>query len=551
MASGNQKIRQQSLSDFVQDLENAGMLIRIKDEKRVDELPKLAEDNPNKALLVENVKDCEFSFLTNGYCNQDQFAWALGCKKGEVAIRVARAAQTRIKPEIVPTAPCKEVIRKGDEVDLTIFPLFLHHDRDGNAYLNDTMFISKDPETGIPNWGIYRMMFRTKNETGVDLTCDTHRLYMHTKKAAAQGKNLPIAVVIGGPIIDKLASCTSVPVDVDDFEVLGGYYGAPAQMVKCETVDLLVPANAEIVLEGEIIASEGWVHDEGPYGEFTGMYGNGVCVNNRVVIHCITHRKGGIYQQATIGGLRPWYTDDMALLPILEGEIFEALRRGGIDVIEVRADAGGLCQIVYARLRTRSGGDAKQSLAIMLTCSRQAMPKIAMVFDEDVNIWDDNAVKWAMAFRYLPDRDTLIIPQCNTIPLDPSIGEDNTPPVYASKIGFDCTIPLVGKWNRRKFDLATVSEFGDPPAHVEEMIEDAIIADMADFIRQSPRSWKEILERYHGQSYPKIYRAFSHLRPNLGRTGDDPWFRYTFSDNDFAFEFAPLTKHCTEPKKGG
>jgi 4-hydroxy-3-polyprenylbenzoate decarboxylase len=527
---------QQALKDFVRDLEEAGMLIRIGEEKRVDELPGLAEAHPSKALFVEKVKDCEFSFLTNAYCNQDQYAWALGCTRGEVGTTIARLAQQRLKPEIVEQAPCKEVILKGDSVDLTRFPLFLHHDRDGNAYLNDTAFISRDPDTGLSNWGIYRMMFRRRNETGVDLTCDTHRLHLHAKKAAAKGENLPVAVVIGGPILDKLASCTSVPHDVDDFDVLGPYYGAPARMVSCETVDLCVPANAEIVLEGHIMTSEGWVHDEGPYGEFTGMYGNGICHNNRVVISCMTYRRGGIYQQATIGGLHPWYADDMLLLPLLEGEIFDAIRRAGIDVLEVRADAGGLCQIAYARIRTRSGGDAKQTLAIILTCSRQAIPKIAMVFDEDVDIWDDNAVKWAMAFRYLPDRDTVILPQCNTLPLDPSICEDNTPPVYASKIGFDCTIPLVGNWNRRKFDRATVCTLGEPSADVKEMSEDEILSDMADFIHRSPRSWKEILERYHGQPYGKIYRSFGELRPKLGRTGDDPWFRYTFSDHDFAFE---------------
>jgi 2,5-furandicarboxylate decarboxylase 1 len=108
-----------------------------------------------------------------------------------------------------------------------------------------------------------------------------------------------------------MAALVGVPSDTNDLEVLGGFYGSPAQVVKCETDDIEVPANAEIVLEGEIMATEGWVHDEGPFGEFTGMYGGGMKHNCRVVYHCMTYRKNGIYQYATIGGSHPWLTDNM------------------------------------------------------------------------------------------------------------------------------------------------------------------------------------------------------------------------------------------------
>ena len=113
---------------------------------------------------------------------------------------------------------------------------------------------------------------------------------------------MPISVVLGGPTLDKLGALAGVPADTPDFEVLGSFYGQPARIVKCETNDLYVPANAEIVLEGEVMTTEGWVHDEGPYGEFTGMYGGGIKHNPRAVIHCMTFRKSAIYQHATIGG---------------------------------------------------------------------------------------------------------------------------------------------------------------------------------------------------------------------------------------------------------
>ncbi|MFA6916851.1 MAG: UbiD family decarboxylase [Parachlamydiales bacterium] len=526
---------QQSLSDHVLDLEKAGFLIRIKDEKRVDELPKIMEDNPLKAILVEKIKDCEFQFLTNAYSNQDMYAWALGCKKNETGAKMAQMSTQRISPKVVPTAPCKEVILKGADVDLTKLPLFLHHDRDGHAYTNDNMVISKDPDTGITDWGIYRSMFRTKNEKSIDVTCTSHRQHINALKAQKNGKNLPMAMVIGGPLIDKIAALTSAPVTDDDWDVLGGVYGHAANLVKCETLDLYVPANAEIVLEGELLVTEGWTHDEGPYGEFTGMYGGGLKHNPIFKVNCITYRKSAIYQHGTIGGKYPWYTDNMLQLPSVEADIFFALQKAGIDVKEVRAPAGGLSNIAYAKIKTMGGGDAMQTLTVMLSCSRLALPKIAMVFDEDVDIWNDNAVLWAMAFRYMPHRGTLVIPGGNTMTVDPSVGSD-VPPISASKLGLDCTIPLVGGFDPHSFDPSSLCMLGDPPKNIQSMTEEELTQDMEKFIKEAPRSWKEILQKYHGQAYPLIYRAFSNLRHQLGRAGDSPWFRYTFSDHDFAFE---------------
>lgn len=524
---------QQSLTEFVRDMEKAGLLVRIAEEKRVDELPAVMEANPLTAVLVERVTDCEFQFLANAYSNQEQTAWGLGCDKTQSGYVMTERAKGRIKPEVVDTAPCKEVILTGDDVDLTRLPLFLHHDRDGHAFTNDNLVISKHPDTGVYDWGIYRSMFRSKNEKMFDMTCTSHRQRINAIAAQEKGQNLEVAIVIGGPIVDKVASLTGVPPDTDDFEVLGSFYGHPAKLVRCETIDVLVPANAEIVLECELMATEGLTHDEGPYGEFTGMYGGGIKRNYRAVVKAMTFRAGGIYQHATIGGQHPWYTDNMLQLPALEADIFGALRFSGIDVKEVRCDLGGLSNIAYARIKPRGAGDGKQALGIMLTCSKLALPKIAMVFDDDIDIWDDNAVKFAMAFRFMPHLDTVIIPGCNTMTVDPMIGSDVAPGT-ASKLGMDCTIPMGPQFTRTHFDRSTVFVLGDPPSDVVVMTEEQLTCDMEALIGEAPRTWKEILQHYHGQPYKTVYRAFSNLRPRLGRCDDPPWYRYTFSDSDFA-----------------
>lgn len=219
------------------------------------------------------------------------------------------------------------------------------------------------------------------------------------------------------------------------------------------------------------------------------------------------------------------------ILPALESDLFGALKHAGIDVLEVRAPAGGLSNIAYAKIRTVGGGDSMQALALMLSCSRLTLPKIAMVFDEDVDIWNDNAILWAMAFRYMPHRDTLTLPGGNTMTVDPSVGAD-APPISASKIGFDCTFPLVGGFDVHSFDPSTVCNLGKIPEQITPMNEQTLTQDMELFIQEQARSWKEILQHYHGQSYPIIYKAFSNLRHRLGRKEDAPWYRYVFTDKD-------------------
>ena len=525
--------RQQSMPEFVAAMEKAGLLVRIPGEKRVDELPTLMEQHYDEAIFVERIQDCEFSFLANAYSNHAQYAWALGCSRSEIGDLTAELAKGRIKPKIVATAPCKEVILKGADVDLSRLPLFLHHDRDGHSYTNDNLVVSKDPDSGVTDWGIYRSMFRTINEKNFDMTCTSHRGRLNALKYQARGQNMPIAIVLGGPTLDKIAALAGVPPETEDFDVLGSFYGAPAELVKCETSDLFVPANAEIVLEGEVIATEGWIYDEGPYGEFTGMYGGGMKHNPRVVIHSMTYRKGAIYQTATIGGAHPGFTDNMLQLPAVESDIYGALCAGGIHVLDVRCPAPGLSNIAYARIKPQGGGDAKQALGIMLTCSKQGLPKIAMVFDADVDIWNDERIAQSMAFRYMPDRDTIIIPQCNTMSTDPKVGDPDKPFV-CSKIGLDCTIPLVGDVDRSAYDWSSACDLGPVPKGVVPMDKDALTKDMEVFIRATPRSWKEILEHYHGQPYRPIYQAFSTLRPRLGRRSDAPWYRYAFLDSGLA-----------------
>lgn len=521
-----------SLKHWVAQLDEAGLLYRHEGEARVDELPQIMEDHPDQAVFIEQVQDCAFPFLANAFASAEMCAVALGCDRRKVGIEIGERAARHYPAELVDTAPCKEVIVRGAEVDLTMLPLFSHHPLDGQAYINSGRVVTRDPDTGAQNDGIQRLMFRTPNLVNIDERALGHRGSINAHRYNDAGQDTPIAVCVGGPTLDLIASMMRLPEQaIDAWDKLGGFLDGPAQVVKCETNDLTVPANAEIVLEGRIITS-GALHDEGPYGEYTGTYGAGELDRNwNVAIDCITYRKDAIYQYATIAGLHPGRTDMYVWSAAIEGELYMELKHASIDVADVHVPAASCSNIAYARIKQVSGGDAKQALATMLAANRAYMPKLAYVFDEDVDIFDDEQVKWAQAWRYNPGTGTMLIPGQNVIPLDPSITQEH-PPFSMTKIGFDCTIPLNG--NRDASAPATVSPPIDQPASAQPLDEAALAAQMTAFLEEKPRTWYEIEQHFAGQPYRGLYRAFGQLRPKLGRREDlGPGYPYTFSDTDF------------------
>ena len=151
-----------SLAEYIHALEANGLLRRYSEEKRVDELPQLMKANPDQAVFVERVKDSTFPFFANAYATRAMYALALNCDAREVGREIAKRTNLHCKAQLVETAPCKDVILKGDDVDLTILPLFNHHPRDGQAYINDTRIVTRNPHTGETNVGIQRMMYRSE-----------------------------------------------------------------------------------------------------------------------------------------------------------------------------------------------------------------------------------------------------------------------------------------------------------------------------------------------------------------------------------------------------
>ena len=199
-------------------------------------------------------------------------------------------------------------------------------------------------------------------------------------------------------------------------------------------------------------------------------------------------------------------------MPALEADLFIIMKMAGLEVVDVYLPEGGCNNIAYASIKKKGGGDANQALALMLCGSRQWMPKIAYVFDEDVDIFSDERVKWATAWRLNPEKNIMVLHNQNMLPLDPSL-ETNCPPNEISKVGFDCTIPIVGKVDRYSYLAATVSDPIPQPDLVESKLEDDLAAEMKAFLQEQPRTRRRILAHFAGQLYPVLYRAFTQLTP--------------------------------------
>jgi len=496
-----------TLGEWLQTLDENGLLHRVSEEVSIDSLASIVDDNIRKAILFERVKGYSMPVAANTFSNRKILALALDTDEEHVLEALTARRERRIKPTTVASAPCQEVVIDEDAVNLGAFPIHLQHELDGAPYISAGVVVAKDPERDVCNLGVYRMMYRSRNQTGVDVTAP-HKLRRYYQQSLKSGKKLEVAVVLGLPAIDIMGALDSSPPEVDEFEVLGGFRGESVELVQCKSVDLMVPANAEIVVEGELLPI-GWTADVGPYGEFTGTYGPGLKHNPIIKIKTITHKRNPIFLSATHGGVHPGWTDMHVMFPLFEVDMRAAMRQAGIDVRAVRSLPASSGMWGVASIKPHNKGDAKTALALMLAGSKQGFPKIAVVVDEDIDIFDDDQVHWAMTWRAQPNEDIMILNDMKAIPLDPSL-PSGMPPVSTSKLGWDATIPV--DRDRAAFEICHPARFeqvrGDSETTQGEELDEKILALFAD----QPRFFKELMIALDGVPQQAIVESFGRLR---------------------------------------
>lgn len=426
------------LKQFLKVLEREGELQRIQapvDAKHeIGAVCKILNERPGSpAVLFENVKGAAIPVVGQLLFGDKRVAMALGLSQENVFDETVKRATHPIPPRLVSDGPCQEVVMEGQDVDLTKLPICTNNPDDGGPYITAGHVIIKDPEYGM-NLGIYRMMLISKNEVSLRLT-PGHDGYDFMKNAEKRGqKKFEVAVCVGVPPAVYVASQFEPRIGVYELEIAGGLAGEPVDVVKCRTVDLEVPALAEIVLEGELTipAKTG---SEGPFGEFCGYTTQKVPNERIMTIKAVTHRKNPIWHNIWLG--KPphehLYVDALTYAVAAYQELkpaYPALKKAyappwGVSIVLVLQVEG----------RLKRPGLMNNMLAASLY-TRSGKWKHVIVVDEDINFYDPNEILWALTTRFQPATDMYVIPKAITSSLEPSSTADGV----TSKMMIDATI---------------------------------------------------------------------------------------------------------------
>ncbi len=440
---------QADLRSFLDTLEQHGKLLRLR--QPVDPASQLAElifmaEKRGQAVLFEAVVGSDLPCVANVVGDREMLGLALGVPPQAAVAAFAARSQQRLRPKLVDNGPVQQVVRRGHEVDLRQLPMAVHSEKDAGPYLTAGLVIARNPQTGARNVSFNRMMLRGPGEMGIRMMPPQHLGQIYDLATSA-GQPLEIAVVLGNHPAELIAGATSLPFGEDEFELAGALRGEPVEMVKCQTVDLEVPANAEIVLEGEVLP--GVAEPEGPYGDFMQFYVP--VMNNRVArFKAMTHRQSPIYQTMHAGA-----AEDTTLLALSrEALLFEAAAATGAEVCQVSL----LPTILAGAVSIRKKFEGEPKLILAALFGRYRWLKFCVVVDEDVDVLNTADVWWAIAARSRLGTGLLHIDNTSGFPRDP-FG------LHTSKLGIDATIPL-GSWAEHARKRA--------PGHSQLRIEDFI-----------------------------------------------------------------------------
>ena len=449
----------EDLREFIEKLESEGELARIKREVspilEMTEIADRAVKSGGKAILFENPKGYDIPVFMNAFGTERRMKLALGVERleeiGERLVELTKLRPTSfldgiksisaIKdiaafvPKTVKKAPCKEVV---EEPNLDKFPILKCWPKDGGRFITLPVVITKDPETGELNAGMYRMQVFDKRTTGMHWQVHKHGA-LHLKKIAEKNGKLEVAVAIGVDPATLYASTAPLPENLSEFMFAGFIRRERLKLVECETVDLKVPATAEIVLEGYVKSDE--LKIEGPFGDHTGYY---TPPEPYPVFHveCVTRRENPIYH-ATVVGKPPM--EDAWLGKATERIFLPLIKMIHPEIVDINLPVEACFHnLAIVSIEKRYPGHAKKVMFALWSMGMLSLTKIVIVVDSDVNVQNLKEVLWAVTSRFDPARDVVLIPSC---PID-SLDHSTYLPNLGGKLGIDAT----KKWKEEGFE---------------------------------------------------------------------------------------------------
>ncbi|MFX1578271.1 MAG: UbiD family decarboxylase [Promethearchaeota archaeon] len=430
------------LEEYIKKLQQNGKITTIsKSISKNLEIAGVLKTLEPEPVLFENVEESEFRVAGNLFCTKMQIADYFGIPTEQIIPTLAKAIENRSEPEQTEAAPCQEVVE--EKVDLDMLPILFHNKIDGGPYISSSVVVAADPEYG-QNLDFHRAMQFSRNKmvTRIVRGRDFH-------KFLERNGEVDVAFCIGNTPEVLVAAATSVETGIDELEIANAL--SPMRVTKAKTVDLMIPADCEFVLEGTVVLNE--KHDEGPFIDLTETVD---VVRQEPVFEVkkITHRKTAIWQ-----GLLPGRSEHKILMGMpREPTVFKKIKDKGIDVRDVYLTPGGSSWLhVAVKIRKKNHDDGIQALEAAFAGHKSA--KHIWVYDDDIDIYSDEEREWAMATRFQADVDLLIKDPEPGSSLDPS-AEPGTK--MTTKCGFDCTKTLDSKgksFSKVKFSEVDLKKF--------------------------------------------------------------------------------------------
>jgi len=456
------------LKQFLTLLEQRGQLKRITaavdPDLEVAEIANRLLLAGGPALLFENVKGASMPLAINVMGTVERVCWAMNMnqvaeletlgeklallyqprppKKLSQAVNLGKALfdVVKAKPQRDLLPPCQQVVLKDDQVDLTQMPLLRVYPGDAGKVVTLGIMITKDPENGIPNVGVYRLQLQSKNTATVQWL-SVRGCSRHLRKAAERGQKLEVAIAIGVDPLLIMAAATPLPIDLSEWLFAGLYAGKGIHLAHCKTVDLEVPATAEIVLEGTITPGDTAV--DGPAGDHIGYYGG---VNEQAPLlrfHCMTHRKNPVYMTTFSG--RPPKED--AMMAIALNRIYNPILRQQVPEIQdffLPMEGLSYKAAILSIDKAYPGQAKRAAFAFWSALPQFSYTKFVIVVDKAINIRDPRQVMWAVTSKVDPARDVFILPNNPFDRLDFATEK----PGLGSRMGIDATTKVYPETDR-------------------------------------------------------------------------------------------------------
>lgn len=389
------------------------------------------------ALYFQSVGDTALPVVVNLSATYDRLALALGTDVQHMVTTYAERQANPIPPTVVASGPVKEVVWTGADADLTRLPIPTHNALDGGPYLTGASLVARDPTTGALNLGLYRHQIHSQNRVGVWFMGGHHGGYIH-RAYEELNQPMPVAIVIGHHPAVVMGTISRVPGIGGEYDEAGGLLGESVEVVKCETSDLLVPARAEVVIEGVI--DPGSSQQEGPFAEWPGHYTE---QGPKPVIRvtAITMRKDAIFYDVFAGHREHQVLGSLPRMGSIHRRVQQVVP--GLKAVNVPAHVRMHC---YISITKRSDAEPRKAAMQALLTEPENL-NLVVVVDDDINVYNDHEVMWAVGTRFRPDRDLVIINEwsgpggLNPIQYDYHEDGTKTPRMMAAMI-MDATKPL-------------------------------------------------------------------------------------------------------------